>query len=85
MVPFRDVKADILDRGGSKFQKEASRINETLKQYTTPTLAIFESPWGPWGALKGPLGWILGKLGVFEGALGAPKLRFRRYEMRFRK
>ena len=56
MVPFRDVKANILDKGGSKFQKEAFRIYETLKQYTTPILVIFESPWGPWGALKGPLG-----------------------------
>ena len=30
-------------------------------------------------------GWILWKFGVFEGALGAPKLRFRRGEMWFRK
>ena len=56
---FRDVKANILDRGSSKFQKEAFHIYETLKQYTTPILVICESPWGPWGGLERALGWIL--------------------------
>ena len=56
MIRFRKAKASILDRGSSKFQKEAFHLYETRKQYTTPILVIVESPWGPWRALKEPLG-----------------------------